>query len=532
MLRNAALYEPCTMGTLLCHAIARHGEATAFIDAHGEHSYREMGETAGNVAAALARAGCAPGDTVASLTSNRAAAVCVQLAASLLGARYVGLHGRASAQDQAFVLDDSGTRILIVEEAAFPGRLAELEELVPALETCFSLGPGERQPDVLTTAEGVPAPSLPDLAAPGDAARLAYTGGTTGRPKGVLLSHRAVVANALLWSAEIRWPSRGVRLATAAPITHAAGTLVAPVLLRGGTMILRPSFDPADLAATVERHRASALLVVPTMLYALLDDPTARISDLTSLELILYGAAPTSVARLEQAIERFGPVLQQSYGQVEAPSTITTLPPEDHFPGSSRLGSAGRPYLGLQVSVRRDGVEAGPGETGEICVRGPHVMDGYWRREDMTAETLKDGWLHTGDLAYRDSEDYVFIVGRAKEMLISGGFNVFPREVEEALDAHADVRSSAVIGVPHDKWGEAVVAVVVAGRDSVSADDLRRHVRERKGPVHTPKVIKIVDRMPQTAVGKIDKVALLDEYGDELARLAALDARRDGHGTA
>jgi fatty-acyl-CoA synthase len=257
------------------------------------------------------------------------------------------------------------------------------------------------------------------------------------------------------------------------------------------------------------------------MIYALTTHPRIRDADLSSLKLVVYGAAPISPSLLAEAMEIFGPVFLQLYAQSEAPMTVTTLATRDHDPDRpGQLLSCGFPMVGVQVKLLDDaGAPVAVGDVGEICVRGPLVMDGYWRRPEETAAAFRDGWLRTGDLAREDERGYLYIVDRKKDMIISGGFNVYPKEVEDALASHPDVAQAAVFGVPDARWGEAVKAVIVPwpGR-SPDVDAIIAFVRSTKGAVNTPKSIDVIDEMPETALGKPDKQALRAPYWQEARR--------------
>ena len=297
--------------------------------------------------------------------------------------------------------------------------------------------------------------------------------------------------------------------------THAAGVMIAPAMLRGGTVVLEPGFDAAGWLGAVERHRITATFLVPTMIYMLLDHAQTRTRDLASLEMIVYGASPMAPARLAEGIEVFGPVFSQLYAQTEAPNTVTALRMSDHDPDNpERLASCGSPLAGIQVALLDDdGNEVPTGAVGEICVRGPLVMAGYWKRAEETAEAFRGGWLHTGDMARCDEDGFLYIVDRAKDMIISGGFNVYPREVEDVLASHPAVAEAAVIGVPDEKWGEAVKAIVVLKPGAaVTAEELTALVREKKGPVQASKSLEFADDLPLTPLGKPDKKALRARY--------------------
>jgi fatty-acyl-CoA synthase len=252
------------------------------------------------------------------------------------------------------------------------------------------------------------------------------------------------------------------------------------------------------------------MLMVPTMISALLDHPRLKDFDISSLETVFYGASPITPTRLRAAIAHFGPIFFQFYGQAEAMTTVTTMRREEHDLSSDlRLASCGRPVADAAVRLVDDeGHEVADGEPGELCVRGPLVMSGYLGKPVETTEALRGGWLHTGDVAVRDPDGFLRLVDRAKDMVITGGFNVYPRAVEDVLEAHPGVASASVFGVPDDHWGEIVVAAVVLRDVCTSAAHLTTYVRERKGAVQTPKRIEILDRIPLTAVGKPDKKEL------------------------
>jgi fatty-acyl-CoA synthase len=250
------------------------------------------------------------------------------------------------------------------------------------------------------------------------------------------------------------------------------------------------------------------------MIYVALDHPRLDQIDLSSLELLLYGASPMSPSRLVEGLERIGPVFSQLYGQTEC-YPVSVLRKADHDAGRPHLfASCGFPLSSCLVSLRDpDNNEVAPGEAGEICVRSPHAMERYWKRPEQTEDTFKGGWLHTGDIARADEQGYLYIVDRSKDMIVSGGFNIFPREVEDVISAHPDVAMVAVIGVPHEKWGEAVTALVVAKPGTQPPpEQLMQMVKDKKGGTHAPKQVEFVETLPLTAVGKVDKKVLRSKY--------------------
>jgi fatty-acyl-CoA synthase len=289
-----------------------------------------------------------------------------------------------------------------------------------------------------------------------------------------------------------------------------------PTLLKQGTMLVLPGFDPVEVMRTIQEQRINCILLVPTMIYALLDHPRFGEFDLSSLETVFYGASAISPARLKEAIEKIGPVFSQFYGQAEAPMTVTLLRKAEHdVDDMRRLASCGRPVPWLRVELLdADNQPVADGEPGEICVQGPLVMDGYRDNPELTRETFAGGWLHSGDVAVRDPGGFLRIIDRTKDMIVTGGFNVYPREIEDVLSEHPAVAQVAVIGVPHPRWGEAVKALIVlrAGQRA-SPEELIDLVAGRKGSYQAPKEVEFIDAIPQTAVGKPDKKALRAVHG-------------------
>jgi acyl-CoA synthetase (AMP-forming)/AMP-acid ligase II len=490
--------QPVSYGHLVAAALRRGGERVAYRHDGRSVTYADAARAVGQAGAALERLGVTRGSGVAVLAANRPEALHVQHAAAVYGQRYTPLHPLASVDDQVAAVTDAEVRLVAVDAATFAERAHALAERLPGVRVVVL--------DELFRGEPL---ALAPRATPADPLFLAYTGGTTGRPKGVVLPHRSLVHNFLLELGEWDWPAQP-RFLACAPVTHAAGLIVLPVLWRGGTVVLRHGFEPAAVLDELARHGITMTFLVPTMIAALLDRPELE-GERLALETVIYGAAPISPARLREGLERLGPVFMQLYAQTEAPNTVTVLRRDEHdLARPERLASCGRPLAGLQVELLDDaGRAVAPGQPGELCVRGPLVMDGYWRRPEETAEALRDGWLHTGDVATRDADGFLTLVDRKKDMIVSGGFNVYPREVEDVLLDHPDVAQAGVIGIPDERWGEAVTAFVVP-RDGAQLDDeaLRAHVRARKGPVHAPKRLEVVDALPLTPLGKPDKRAL------------------------
>jgi fatty-acyl-CoA synthase len=506
------LYDGCAVGDLVISAIARGGERVAFIGDEARYSYRELGARISQVVQALQARGLQRGDAVATLSGNRPEAFFITAAAYLMGLRLTWVNPTSSEDDHAYILQDSGVTTLFFDPRMFGERAGKLRQRVPGVQRLMGLGPcGELGDDLLAAADAFSPTRLVSQAQADDVCVLIYTGGTTGRPKGVAHTHRVHVTMILTEMADWDWP-REVRFLALTPITHASGAMIMPVLLKSGTYVMTQGFTPEKFVHLVQTHRVTATFLVPTMIYVLLDSPARQGADLTSLQLVIYGASPMSPARLVEGIREFGPVFMQLYAQSEAPNTVTVLHQHEHDPVNhpGRLASCGTPCAGVLVRLLDDdGREVADGEVGEICVRGPLVMQGYWNKPDETAQAFRHGWLYTGDRARRDADGYLYIVDRSKDMIISGGFNVYPREVEDVLATHPAVSAAAVVGVPDPKWGEAVRALVVlrAGAQ-VAAEELIALVRERKGAVYAPKAIDFVASLPVTGLGKLDKKAI------------------------
>lgn len=498
------VHSAATIGDLTLRVLRRYPDRTAFSSATGSLTYRAAADLIGRFQRSFAARGLRRGDRIALLAGNRAEAWCACIAVQASGMTPSWLHPMGSLPDHLFQLADLDAAACIVDASGHSERAAELADRCGDVRV-FGLGASTAAPDLLAEAYTMGVGAAQDLATIDDIAMINYTGGTTGQPKGVVRRHHSHTYQAFFGTlADFEIPY-GARYLAAAPITHVAGTKVLPVLARGGTIYLNDGFDAGHILKTIAQERITMSLMVPTMIYGLLDHPDLERADLTSLELLLYGASPMSPHRLREGFARIGPVFSQLYGQTEC-YPIAVLGRDDHADATLE-GACGVPVSTVQtILLHRDGRPAPPGETGEICVRGAAVMDEYWRRPDLTAEAFADGWLHTGDLAHSDDRGYLTIVDRTKDMIISGGFNVYPREVEDALTGHPAVSAAAVFGVADDKWGESVTAaVVLRPHSTVTSNELIAHVRAVKGALHSPKDIRIVDVLPMTAVGKIDK---------------------------
>ncbi|WP_137134156.1 AMP-binding protein [Rhizobium sp. FKY42] len=472
------------------------------------------------VAQALAKSGLGTETKCAVLADNDPAAWLCVLAIWRAGQVWVPLNPRAPLADHVFLIDGFDVEVLFFK-AMFAPLIADIRAKSPRLKTLICID-GD-VPGAVSLADFVAdmqAQPLTRGPAEEDLAAIMPTGGTTGAPKGVMVSHRNLIVSAMNGIINTPYlPGEEIVNLAAAPMTHTAGFLSLPATARGGRVVVMTKPDPSLLLDIVEREGVTEFFLPPTVIYRLLDTPGVRERNFSRLRFIMYGAAPMSVEKLREALQVFGPVMHQGYGQTECPGAIAFLRPGDHFRNGSiaeeaRLKSCGLPSITNETSIQDDdGKILAQGETGEICVRGDIVMMGYYKNPEKTAETIIDGWLHTGDIGHIDAEGYLHITDRKKDMIISGGFNVYPSELEQVIWSHPAVMDCAVIGVPHPDWGEAVKAVVeLKPGHSVEAAELQAMCKERLGSVKTPKTVDFVESLPRSPVGKVLKKDLRDLY--------------------
>ncbi|MFB9684591.1 acyl-CoA synthetase [Amycolatopsis plumensis] len=475
--------------------------------------YGEVVELAEAVARALRRSGVAPGDKVGILSANDPTAFTCVFGISRAGAVWCPINPRNAAAENAELLDLFDCTTLVFQPA-FEDLVRRIAPQLPKLTTLVRLGDGDGFAPGFDDWVGQAKDDPPAVAAqPDDVVALVGTGGTTGRPKGVMLTGRNLEVMSAITLMSYPFEGRPVYLALA-PLTHAAGVLCFPVLARGGEVVIMPKPDVGRFLNLIERRRVTHTFLPPTLIYLVLDHEALDGTDLSSLQCFWYGAAPMSTARLTEALDRIGP-MAQLFGQSEAPMMISTMSPAEHrrpdgTVHTGRLASAGRPSPLVTVAILDgDGKAVPQGERGEICVRGSLVMAGYHRDPEATAEASAHGWHHTGDIGFLDGEGFLHIVDRAKDMVITGGFNVYSAEVEQAVLAHDAVRDCAVIGLPDEKWGERVTAVVQLRPGAELADgELIAFVKDRIGSVKAPKQIEVWPDLPRSTVGKVLKAEI------------------------
>jgi fatty-acyl-CoA synthase len=473
-------------------------------------SYGAVQRLSHRVARGIHKSGLAPGAHLAILSGNDPVAFACVFGISRAACVWCPINPRNAAEENAFILESFECTGLIFH-SMFADLVDGLRGRLPALKLLVCLD--AELPFAPSLAQWLDGVGEDDLHAEpvGDLAMIPGTGGTTGSPKGVMLTNRNLETMTALTLMGYPFEGRPIYLAMA-PLTHAAGVLALPILCLGGEIVIMGHPDIGDFLTLVARHGVTHTFLPPTLIYMLLDHPALAATELGSLQCFWYGAAPISAARLEEAIVRIGPVMAQLFGQTEAPMMISMMAPNDHFNADGsiavhRLSSAGRPGPLVEVAIVDAAGEALPqGDRGEIVVRSSLVMDGYYKNPAATAEATVNGWHRTGDIGFLDADNFLFIVDRAKDMIITGGFNVYSAEVEQALLCHPAVQDSAVFGLPDDKWGERVCAVVQL-RAGQSADpaEIIAHVKAEIGSVKAPKELEIWDDLPRSKVGKVLK---------------------------
>ena len=510
----------------LHRALQQRPQALATVFGTRRTTFSALVDRVARLAGAFARLGVSGGDRIALLAHNSDRCVEGLLAAWWLGATACPLNTRWSAAEIAYALNDCGTRLLVVDDAFVP-MLAELKAAVPALGPVVHAGERPASAGLLEWEDLIAGGEPLEDARPAvdTLATILYTGGTTGKPKGVMLSHANFWVSSVARMAEVPNAAEGVTLLVA-PLFHVAGLgrLVSQVVT-ASTSVLLPAFRAETVLATLQNERVSDVVLVPSMLQMMLDHPSFPDTDLRRLERIIHGASPISPGLLERAMKALPNCgFQSAYGMTEAAATVCSNGPyrwrEDAALQAHEL-AAGRACYGNEVRiVDAEGRELPRNEVGEVAVRGSNVMAGYWNKPDETRAAVRNGWLHTGDGGFMDEAGYVHIVDRVKDMIISGGENVYSAEVEGVLSRHPAVAACAVIGIPSATWGEAVHAIVVLrpGAAALEEEALRAHCRLSLAGYKCPKTIELRDALPLSSAGKVLKTVLREPFWGSAAR--------------
>ncbi|MDF8335669.1 long-chain-fatty-acid--CoA ligase [Novosphingobium cyanobacteriorum] len=509
--------SPGPIGAMLSRLAEERGTCAAFEFGERVTSYAQLHANSDAAARALLAGGCRPGARIGYLGKNNDRYFELLCAAAKAGMVIVPIGWRLTAPEIAFLIADAEVDLLFVEPAFHPIALAASEEAAPniiSVEQAVAEAPGYEE----WRATGIAGAMVLPVVNPDEPVLQLYTSGTTGKPKGAMISHHNIyalrpicAAAGLGWD---QWQVDDVSLVTM-PVAHISGSGWGLVgLYNGAKSIVLPEFDAAAILHAVTTENISRIFLVPAAIQAVLRHPDAAKSDFSRLRYILYGASPIPLDLLREAIEVFGCGFVQNYGMTETCGTVVALPPEDHtVDGSQRMASAGRALPGVTLRVVDERLEAVPaGTTGEILIHSPTTMVGYWRRPKATAEALIDGWMRTGDAGYLDADGYLFVQDRLKDMIISGGENVYPAEVESALYAHPDVAEVAVIGVPDERWGEAVTAVVVPNGGTIDSGALLLWARERLASYKVPKRVIVRESLPRNASGKVLRRELREPF--------------------
>ena len=488
------------------------GDHTALIYADRRSSYSQLAQNMDRVANGLASLGLEPQSRIAMLAGNKDCFFEIWFGAALGGFVLTPINARLAPPEVLYIVNDSHAEVLIVDEP-FHKLVEGIRPEFSTVRHTISLG---EHPEWIAYAEWRDEQSSTKVQVrndPGDTVVQMYTSGTTGFPKGVELNHTSVLACVRSMMGRDAWNPGEVALVTA-PLFHTAGSAWANCALQsGGTVVLLREMNAANMLRAIEQNRVTEALLVPAVIQMALQSPDCAKTDFSSLRRLLYGASPITLPLLRQAIEAFGCEMEQGYGLTETVGPVAMLPPEDHV-DEAKLKSCGKAVPGSKIRVvDADGSDCAPGDVGEIVVSGVQVMNGYWNRPEDTAAAIRDGWFHTGDAGYFDADGYLYIHDRLKDMIVSGAENVYPAEVERALEDCPGIAEVAVIGVPDQRWGEAVKAVVVAepGTD-VSARDIIDYARTRIASFKCPKSVDFVDAIPRNPSGKILKKVLRAPY--------------------
>jgi acyl-CoA synthetase (AMP-forming)/AMP-acid ligase II len=508
-----------TIADLVERASDRFSSRIAVVDGARTLTFADVGDRSArlaNVLLGLSQENCS---RVAVLMGNRLEVVEVDFAIARAGKVKAPINPRLTDDERRFMLANCGAEI-VVTDASDVARVEALQHDLPALRHILNVDDAARYDDLIEAAN----PSRPDIAIDLDQpSMILHTSGTTGRPKGATTTQRARVLSTVNMLLDEFMPNEDDGMIHVAPMSHGSGSKILSFYTRGARNITLSRFDPELFFQAVTTKGGTSTFLVPTMIRMLLDAPSRKDHDLSTLRNITYGGASMPTALAEEALDAFGPILTQVYGSCEAPHPVTSLSKADHLNADDgHLSSAGHATTGVQIRiVDASGENVAPGESGELLIRGDHLMSGYWNDEKATSEAFVDGWYRSGDVATLSHSGFLSIVGREREMLISGGFNVYPAEVEAALHRNLSISEAAVFGTPDALWGEVVsAAIVVRQGHELSELDVTNHCRTLLADYKIPRRVLFVDSLPKGNTGKVLKQELVDLATPSVAQQA------------
>lgn len=502
-------------------AARRWPDRVALVDGERRRTFGELDARATRLARALIGLGLTPGERVAVVQENRIEYVEMVIAVGRAGGAMVPLLGALTGAEHEFMVQDSEARFVVALGA---GEISRAKLAAGSGATALALAESDEATDLGALADAELTEPLAIDRPPGSLAQILYTSGTTGHPKGVTHSYASVAAAMGAWATAFRVGPED-RLLGQLALSHFGGRAMDACWVAGATLVILPAADPKVMLGAIAQHRVTMILVIPTLLRMLLDHPDAAEADLSSLRAVVYAAAPAAPALVRRSLERLGPVLYTGFGQTEAYGLNTFMGPDEHVAsleaGDEKLSSVGRECAAFaQVRIcADDGAPLAPGEVGEICVCAPWATPGFWKRPELDRERLRDGWLRTGDLGRMDAEGYVFLADRKEDKIITGGFNVYPAEIEGTLSEHPSVAECAVFAVPDPKWGEAVrAAVTLRPGHGAEPDELIAFCKEHLARFKVPKAIDVLAELPKSGVGKILRRALREPWWKDQER--------------
>ncbi|QGQ45561.1 class I adenylate-forming enzyme family protein [Metabacillus sediminilitoris] len=486
-----------TLGKVYLKSFDKFSQHPSLYDGKRTYTFAQLKERSLRLANALLSRGLMKGDRVAILMSNRLEHIELDVAIALAGLIKVPLNYRLHFKEHEYALENSGAKILIAEDHL----VGSIQSSIPMIRV------GEEYEAWMTSfPDRVPKVEIHE----DDVYAIMYTSGTTGRPKGAMLTHRNILSSSLTLIIACDMTQEDI-VGHVAPLTHGSNFLAHSALFLGSKQVIFNKFEPEYFLEAIEKERITTVFLVPTMVNLMIHEESFSKRDLSSLKTINMAGAPMAAKKIKLAIDLLGPKIVETFGQVEAPMTITVMPRHELGKRLTSCGATG-PFVDMKI-VNETGEEVQVGEIGEIICKGSLVMKGYWNNLEATAETLRDGWLHTGDLGWVDAEGYLHIVDRKKDVIISGGANTYPREVEEVLNLHPSVKETCVFGIPDEKWGESICAhVVLREGHMVTEQELIDLCKSHLASFKKPKQLHIVESLPKSPYGKILRKEIRESY--------------------